>query len=94
MNFEKFHGKFSVGLLSANIFLTGPVIKDRTAFTIGVRRSWIDLVSAPTLAIMNAVEKKKGKKHIAGYSFTDLNLRLDHKFNQDMNGLYNRILWS
>lgn len=83
-DFEKFHGKFSVGLLSANIFLTGPVIKDRTAFTIGVRRSWIDLVSAPTLAIMNAVEKKKGKKHIAGYSFTDLNLRLDHKFNQDM----------
>ncbi len=63
-DFEKFHGKFSVGLLSANIFLTGPVIKDRTAFTIGVRRSWIDLVSAPTLAIMNAVEKKKGKENI------------------------------
>lgn len=83
-DFEKFHGRFSIGLLSANIFLTGPIIKDRTAFTIGARRSWIDLISAPTLAIINAVEKKKGKKHIAGYNFTDLNVRIDHKFNQNM----------
>lgn len=80
-DFEKFHGRFNVGLLSANIFLTGPIVKDKTAFTVGVRRSWIDLVSIPTLAIMNAIEKKKGKKHIAGYSFMDFNVRIDHRFN-------------
>lgn len=82
-DFEKFHGRFSVGLLSANIFLTGPIVKDKTAFTVGVRRSWIDLVSIPTLAIMNAIEKKKGKKHIAGYSFMDFNARIDHRFNSN-----------
>lgn len=80
-DFEKLQGRFTLGLLSANAFLSGPIVKNRTAFTLGVRRSWIDLVSIPTLAVMNAVEKKKGKKHIAGYNFTDFNVRLDHKFS-------------
>lgn len=82
-DFEKYHGRFNIGLLSANIFMTGPIVKEKTAFTVGVRRSWIDVVSIPTLAIMNAIEKKKGKKHIAAYSFMDFNARVDHKFNNN-----------
>lgn len=82
-DFEKFHGRFNVGLLSANIFLSGPIVKNKTAFTVGIRRSWIDLISIPTLAIMNAIDKKKGKKHIAGYSFMDFNARIDHRFNSN-----------
>lgn len=80
-DFEKLHGRFNLGLLSANIYLTGPIVKDKTAFTVGVRRSWIDIVSIPTLAIMNAIDKKNGKKHIASYSFMDLNARIDQKFS-------------
>lgn len=83
-DFNKFGGKVSVGLLNANVYVTGPIIKDRTAFSAGLRRSWIDLLSTPTLAIVNAITKKNGKKHILGYSFTDMNLRLDHKINRDM----------
>ncbi len=83
-DFEQFHGRFSIGLLCANVFLTGPIVKERTAFTIGARRSWIDAVSSPTLAIVNAIGKKNGKKQIFGYDFTDVNLRLDHKFNSAM----------
>lgn len=80
-DYEKYHGQVSVGLLAANVFFTGPIIKNKTAFTVGLRRSWIDLISIPTLAIMNSIEKKKGKKHIGGYNFTDFNARLDHRFN-------------
>lgn len=83
-DFNKFGGKVSVGLLNANVYVTGPIIKGRTAFSAGLRRSWIDLLSAPTLAIVNAITKKNGKKHILGYSFADMNLRLDHKINRDM----------
>lgn len=80
-DFEKYHGRFTLGLLSANAFLTGPIVRDKTAFSVGLRRSWVDLVSIPTLAILNAIEKKNGKKHIGGYAFTDFNARIDHKFN-------------
>lgn len=84
-DFEKFHGRVSVGLLSANAYVSGPIIKNKTAFSAAIRRSWIDIVSIPTLAIMNAVSKKDGKKHIAYYNFTDFNARIDHKFNSRAN---------
>ncbi len=80
-DFEKFTGRFSLGLLSGNAYISGPLAKDKTAFSIGLRRSWIDLVSIPTLAIMNEINKKDGKKNIAQYAFTDFNARIDHKFN-------------
>ena len=80
-DFKKFTGRFSVGLLSANAYISGPIIKDRTAFAAGLRRSWIDVVSAPALAIINASQKKNGKKKIAHYAFTDFNARIDHRFN-------------
>ena len=32
-DFNKFGGKVSVGLLNANVYVTGPIIKDRTAFS-------------------------------------------------------------
>ena len=43
-----------------------------------VRRSWLELVSVPALAIINATKKDAGEKKIAGYSFTDFNLKLEH----------------
>ncbi len=78
---KNFHGRLNIGLLSANAYITGPLIKDKTAFSVGIRRSWIDLISVPTLAIINSIDKKKGNKIIGGYAFTDFNARIDHKFN-------------
>lgn len=80
-NFEKFTGRFSLGLLSGNAYISGPLWKNKTAFSAAIRRSWIDIVSIPAIAIMNSIDKKKGKKHIFHYAFTDFNARIDHKFN-------------
>lgn len=76
-DFERFDGQFTVGLLAANGYVTGPIVKDKLAFSAAVRRSWIDIVGLPALAVVNAVQKKNGKKTIAGYNFTDFNARLD-----------------
>ena len=80
-NFEKYEGRVSIGLLSMNGYVSGPIVKGKTAFSAALRRSWIDLVSIPALAIMNNKGKGEGKKHMAYYNFTDFNARLDHKFN-------------
>lgn len=76
-NFEKYQGKFTIGLLAFNGYITGPIVKDKLAFSAGVRRSWIDIIGLPTLAIVNAAQKKNGKKTIAGYNFMDFNARID-----------------
>lgn len=78
-DFERYSGKFTFGLLAANGYISGPIIKEKLAFSAAVRRSWIDIVGLPALAIVNAVQKKNGKKTIINYNFTDFNARLDWK---------------
>ena len=77
--FTKYTGKFTIGLLAANAYISGPIIKDKLAFNAALRRSWVDIIGLPTLAIVNAIQKKNGKKTIANYNFTDFNARLDWK---------------
>lgn len=76
-DFEKYRGKFTIGLLAFNGYITGPIVKDKLAFSGAVRRSWIDIIGLPTLGILNAIQKKNGKKTIAGYNFMDFNARVD-----------------
>lgn len=77
--FTKYTGKFTIGLLAANAYISGPIVKDKLAFSAALRRSWVDIIGLPTLAVVNAIQKKNGKKTIANYNFTDFNARLDWK---------------
>ena len=79
--FQKYTGSFSLGLLTGNAYISGPLVKNRTAFSLALRRSWIDLAAKPMLAIINSSQKKHGKKQIADYAFTDFNFRLEHRFS-------------
>ncbi|MCH5239456.1 MAG: TonB-dependent receptor plug domain-containing protein [Muribaculaceae bacterium] len=77
--FNKYTGKFTIGLLAANAYISGPIVKDKLAFSAGLRRSWVDIVGLPALAVVNAIQKKNGKKTIVNYNFTDFNARIDWK---------------
>ena len=81
---EHLSGRISAGLISGNVAVSGPLVKNRTGFNLGIRRTWLDAISAPALAIMNAIHKKNGKKTIARYAFTDANLRIDHRFSDNV----------
>ena len=80
-NFNEYHGAATLGLTAGMIHLTGPIFKGKTAFDVSARRSWFDVLSAPALAILNRIKKKDGKKTIARYAFTDINARIDHRFD-------------
>lgn len=85
-DFGEYHGHVSVGLLSGNAFITGPIVTDRLAFSASVRRSWFELASVPVLAIMNKSKKRQGEKIIGQYAFTDINLKLDYVLSDQLNG--------
>lgn len=84
-----YQGLVSIGLLDGRLQFEGPIIKGKTSFNVGLRRSWLDVLSAPTLAIINAVRyQDKTKLH---YSFGDLNAKITHLFapeNKLTAGLY------
>lgn len=75
---QTYHGGASIGLLAASVFAEGPLIKDRTSFSVAFRRTWLDAFTAPALAIWNKIHKERDK---AGYSFYDLNGKISHSFS-------------
>lgn len=80
-NEKELHGQFNVGIISSNFNLEGPIIKDKTAFNISARRTYIDLLAKPLMKNIS-----KGDETV-GYYFYDLNAKVNHKFS-DKSRLY------
>lgn len=80
-NMKEYHGSAMLGLTSGALSLEGPLVKDKTSFSIAMRRSWLDVLSAPALAILNSTKQEGDSKLIARYAFTDLNVKVNHNFN-------------
>ncbi|MEM7035936.1 MAG: TonB-dependent receptor plug domain-containing protein [Bacteroidota bacterium] len=80
-NSKEFHGEGGIGLLSANLTLEGPIVKDKTSFMISGRRTYFDILAAPFVAASSETDTR------AGYYFYDLVGKVNHKFS-DRDRLY------
>ncbi len=63
-DFQKYHGTVGIGLIDGRLQFEGPIIKNRTSFNFGLRRSWLDILTTPAFAIQNAKNKKMAKSII------------------------------
>lgn len=80
-NMYETHGDFSIGLLSTQLTLEGPLQKGKTSFVISGRRSYPDLIAAPIVKdASESLEKFK-------LFFYDVNTKLHHRFS-DKDQLY------
>jgi hypothetical protein len=77
-----FHGSAMLGLTSGSLYLEGPVVKGKTSFIASMRRSWLEALSVPALALMNNRDKDAGKKTFGQYAFTDVNVKINHRFSE------------
>ena len=77
---DRHHGAFTLGLTSGSIGIDGPIGKSgKTSYVFGLRRSWLDLLTLPATAIISASIPEE--KFTFGYNYTDLNLKLTHRFS-------------
>lgn len=74
-NDKEYHGSASIGAISAKISVEGPVVKEKTTFSVSARRSYIDIFARPAVKIFSETDVD------AGYNFYDINAKLTHKFN-------------
>ena len=76
---QRYHGSFSLGLIDGRIQLEGPIVKGKTSFNLGLRRSWMDIVTRPAIWYAN---RKNGEDETVdgGYAMSDFNARLTHRF--------------
>lgn len=79
----EYHGSASIGLISGNLNLEGPIVKGKTSFNVAVRRTWLDAISAPAQAIIRA-KKKESNDDLANfrYAFHDINAKINHRFSE------------
>ena len=77
-NRQKISGIANVGLLSGRVFLEGPIWKDRTTFTLSMRRSYIDFLAGQAASFLNLSDSINPNNL---YYFWDLNTRITHRFN-------------
>ena len=78
-NDKEYHGSVNIGLISAKLALEGPIVKEKTTFSISARRTYGDLMLQPVLSMMNNGEFDKLR---AGYYFYDFNGKITHKFSE------------
>ena len=83
---KKLHGEGAVGIISSKLMLNGPIIKDKTSFMISARRTYVDVLARPFIAMAN---KNSDDKVSGGYYFYDINSKLNHKINEK-----NRVYFS
>lgn len=81
-NMQKYHGNLSLGLIDGRIHVEGPIVKDKTSFNVGLRRSWMDVITIPALLYVNH-ETGGNPKSRGGYAMWDMNARVTHKFSSD-----------
>lgn len=77
-DYQEYHGLFSIGLLDGRFQFEGPIVKDKTSFNIGLRRSWLDVITEPASLIISRQQKRNFR---IKYAFWDLNANITHKFS-------------
>ena len=85
-NDKEYHGGLSVGLISAKFNVEGPIVKEKTTFSISGRRTYGDILMQPIIMTVMAMEEMTSRAN-AGYYFYDLNAKITHKFS-DRSRLY------
>ena len=74
---QRYHGTASIGLLTSRLNFEGPIVKDRTSFSLSARTSYWDWLAWYFMP----------KDSKFSYKFYDLNAKLNHRFS-DRDRLY------
>ncbi len=88
-NDQEIHGNASIGLIAAKVNVEGPIVKEKTTFSLSARRTYAELLVIPTIMWLNDLDNDDpapavadNAKMDAGYWFYDLNAKLTHKFSE------------
>ena len=83
-NDKEYHGSASIGAISAKVNIEGPIVKEKTTFSVSARRTYFDALIQPFVGMIGLMEDMKSR---AGYYFYDFNAKVTHKFS-DRSRLY------
>ena len=77
---NSFGGSFTMGLLEGGLYLHGTIIKDRLFYDVAFRKSWLEALVVPYIAISN---RNRDDKTRGIYSLLDANVNLTYIPSQE-----------
>ena len=77
-DFNRYHGRVSLGMLTSRVQLEGPIWKNRTSFNIGARMSFFDWIMLP---LMEKVYLFPDAHTYANMDYYDITAKVVHKFS-------------
>ena len=77
-NNQKFQTEGSIGLISSKLSVQGPIYKDKVSFIVSARRTYLDVLAAPFIALAQAASTQK--VGVTAY-FYDFNAKVNYKIN-------------
>jgi TonB dependent receptor/CarboxypepD_reg-like domain/TonB-dependent Receptor Plug Domain len=78
-NKEKFTGEGGIGLIASRLTLEGPIKRNKSSFLISARRTYLDVLAKPFIALAQSGQDEKVN---AGYFFYDLNAKFNIELSQ------------
>lgn len=86
-NKQQIKGSATIGMLAAKANIEGPIIKDKTSFTLSVRRTYIDLFMDQITKWINEADESISDENKYNLFFYDINAKLHHQLT-DKTSLY------
>lgn len=77
-DFNRYHGRVSLGMLTSRVQLEGPIWKNRTSFNVGARMSFFDWIMLP---LMEKVYLFPEAHTYANMDYYDITAKVVHKFS-------------
>ncbi len=77
-NMKSYHGSGTLGLVASKFTFEGPLLKDKAAFIVSGRRTYIDQLARPFIARSLKSQNSSGS---LGYYFYDLNAKINWKIS-------------
>ncbi|MFZ2901116.1 MAG: TonB-dependent receptor [Saprospiraceae bacterium] len=76
-NDQSFHGEGSIGLIASRLTLEGPIAKNKASFMVSGRRTYVDVLMRPFIALGQG----EGISFKPKLYFYDLNAKVNYKIN-------------
>ncbi len=74
-NLKSWHGEGSIGLISSKFTIEGPLVKERASMMFSARRTYIDILVQPLIAL---AQVGQSGRVTPGYYFYDLNAKFNY----------------
>lgn len=85
-DYNAFQGQATIGMLAGSLMLTCPLVKDRLAIIVGMRRSWSQYMLDKVVTETSSLQPDEDSNEDTDYVFADANLKLDYRLGRSTSG--------